>query len=343
MAVGDIDVAAAAAALEAAGGLPEVIPTTGTGYNRDGHGRFASKPEAEAVSPEPAVTPESAPAPEAPAPAVEETPDFSGITDEAILAGEVTPQQLLAFKKSLHGDYTRKTQEAAPWRKLGNELGLENPEDFRAAAELYTQLQDPSNWPRFQSEITQYMQSYGMSPQQAQIEAANRVAEMAPADDWQTEFEGDGGSGNAQIMQMLQAQQAQIAQLTQGITQREQQAEVMRRQQAIAESLTRQEAAIQDARKSQGLPEYGEAALETIYSHLGQDGDLMAAESKFQSVLAQELAHYIQAKSSAQEVTPAPVAGGNVQATEPPKPMSWEEAHKAAMAHVEQLERSGAA
>ena len=48
----EIDVEAATAALEAAGGMPDKIGTQGTEYNRDNVGRFASK------QPEP-ETPES--------------------------------------------------------------------------------------------------------------------------------------------------------------------------------------------------------------------------------------------------------------------------------------------
>jgi len=55
------------------------------------------------------------------------------------------PEELKPYYTSMLADYTRKTQEASPWRKLGEELGVSSPDDFRQAAELYAYLQDENN------------------------------------------------------------------------------------------------------------------------------------------------------------------------------------------------------
>lgn len=335
MAVGDIDVAAATAALNAQGGLPETIPTHGVEYNRDGHGRFASKeePTTEAVTPDPsAVAEQSTPAQEPAQP--EATPeqrfDFTSITDEAILSGDVTPQQLVAMRRAMNADYTQKQQEAAPWRKLAGDLGIESPEDLRAAGELFTQLQDPRNWPQFQQELTQHMMDMGMTPQAASRAAADQLAEFAPSEEYDNGAQFvDDGSGVAQ--QLAQMQQ-QIAQLTQGIQQRDQQAELLERQNAIAVHLTQQEDAL---RKTRG---YDDGAMEAIYSLMGPDADLNAAANRFDSIIGSQVQAYINSKAQAIETTPQAAVNTAVIAEQPPKPMSWEEAHRAALAHVERVE-----
>lgn len=335
MAVGDIDVAAATAALEASGGLPAEIPTTGREYNRDGHGRFSAPEQApaEAVTPDPsAVAEQSTEAPAAPA-AEEPKYDFTSITDEAILAGEVTAEQLVAMRRGMNADYTQKMQDIAPWRKLGNDLGIESPEDLRAAGELFAQLQDPRNWPQFQQELTDHMMSLGMSPQAASQAAANQLAEFAPAEDYQTSGEFvDDGSG---VAQQLQALQQQVAQLTQGLQQRDAQAELMQRQNAIAQHLTQQETEIR-SRTSYSDPEW-----ETIYNMMGQDGNLQAAEQRYASAIAMGVQRYIGAKTAAVETTPTPAGNTAViSAQQPAAAKTLDEGHQRALAHIAALEAS---
>lgn len=63
------------------------------------------------------------------------------------------PDELRPYYESMQADYTRKTQDAAPWRKLGEELGVSSPDDVRQAAELYAYLQDPNNLALFHAQL----------------------------------------------------------------------------------------------------------------------------------------------------------------------------------------------
>ena len=86
------------------------------------------------------------------------------------------PPELQPIYKSLQADYTRKTQEAAAWRKLGDETGMD-ADSLRQASELYSKLSDPSNWPALHAELTEALQEQGLSPAAAHAEASRQMEE----------------------------------------------------------------------------------------------------------------------------------------------------------------------
>lgn len=92
-------------------------------------------PEGEAVEttaePENAETSAEAPAPEGEAPDTQETPEPAVEAGDEIDWESLTPEELRAGYLR-HADYTRKTQEAAPFRKLAEELGVTDPADREA-------------------------------------------------------------------------------------------------------------------------------------------------------------------------------------------------------------------
>lgn len=333
-----IDVAAAQAALDAAGGMPETVPPAGDPWaGRDpATGQFTNKP-AEAAPVAGEVTPpvETTPA----APAAPETPaedPFTHIDDASL-----TPE-LLQLKRSLQADYTRKTQEVAPWRKLGEELGVEKPEDFRLAAETYQRLQDPRNWPQIHSELSDYMQQYGMSPKQAAEVASQQLAEFAsPGQQEEDPFAGinpaEADPSVAPLLQAMQAQQAQIKQLTDLVTGDKQAQQQQAQWNAVAQHLTSLEQEIRTAN-----PHYGEEQITAIYNLMGPDGDLKGAQQKFESMIGAEVSRYITSKASAIEGAPTPVAGGGVIPQQSQERLTAEQGHAAAMAYVAQLDRADA-
>lgn len=65
------------------------------------------------------------------------------------------PEEVRPYYTSLQADYTRKQQEAAPWRKLGEETGLSSPDEVRQAAELWAHLQNPENLRSFYEQLGQ--------------------------------------------------------------------------------------------------------------------------------------------------------------------------------------------
>ncbi len=320
MAEGDIDVAAAQAALDAAGGMPETVPSQGSlmDPHQTGASEPAAAPVAEPVTPDDAATPEGT---------VDEDP-FTSIDDSAL------SEELKQMKRSLQADYTRKTQEAAPWRKLGEELGVDDPNSFRDALTVYQRLQNPANWPTISSELSEYMQQYGMSPAQANAAANAELSQMAPLSEPDDSDFGEEDSGYAPAINALQQQ---ISQLTNMLTTQQQQAAEQAQLQSVGEHLTRQEQALTAAN-----PHYEQGDWEAIYSLLGNDGDLVAAQQKYESLIGTRVAKYIQGKSSVAAQVPSAPQGGTVISEEGTKPMTPDDYHRAAMAHIAELDRSDA-
>ncbi len=336
-----IDVAGAQAALDAAGGMPDTFVPPG--QERDpATGQFTNTPAPAPTPPAvpvPAAAPEAVTPPVAPgtSPAPEAEPDFGSFSNIDVNA--LTPEQA-QMHRSLQADYTRKMQEAAPWRKLGQELGIDSPDEFKTAAEVYQRIQDPRNWPTIHSELTQYMQQYGMSPAQASQAASDQLMEFAP-DTQQAlppEFNAaEMDPGLAPLMQVVQQLQNQVKTLTDQTTQ-ERQAQAQQAQwNAIAQRLTNEESQIRQLN-----PSYTDAELTDIYSLMGPEGDLLGAQQRYESMIGAKLSQYIAGKGAA--ITGAlPLPGGQVIATPvPDKALTVDAGHAAALAHVAALDRAEA-
>lgn len=316
----EIDVAAAAEALEAAGGMPEVVPTEGTGYG-------PPRP----VENKPEEADQTVP-PEAPEPESTESDDFGKFT---ALPEEALSPELQQMQRSMQADYTRKMQEAAPWRKLGEELGVESPEDFREALELRNRLQDPRNWPTMQRELTEYMQSYGMEPAAAAAAADEQMAAIAPEE--QIDYSQYEDTDMAPVLTQMQAMQARLDRFEANARQSEQKQQQDRQVQAVAAQLDKMETAI----RAQN-PTYGEQEIEMIYNIMGEDGNMFAARDKFESIIGSRVASYVTTKRGAQETTPSPVPGGGVIPSEEAEILDVDDAHRKAMAFVNELDRADA-
>jgi hypothetical protein len=331
MADTSIDVAAAQAALDAAGGMPDqfVAPTPDP---------WAAAPATNTPDPEP--TPDAPPAPAAddapPAPDADTEPDFGSFTQ--IDASTLTPEQQ-QMQRSLQADYTRKMQEAAPWRKLAEESGISSPDEFKQAAEVFQRLQDPRNWPTIHGELTEYMQQYGMTPAQAQAAASDQLMNLAPDTPPEPDYSGynpdEADPSTGPLMRQIQQLSNQVAQMQAQTTQEQQSRQQQAQWNAAAQALTSQENHI----KAQN-PHYGDDEITAIYNLMGTDGNLVAAQQRFESMIGAQVSKYIAGKTGAAQGTPAPVGGGGVISTPSQPVMTREEGHRAAMAHVAALDRA---
>jgi len=317
----DIDIQGAAAALEA-------------------HDAQAAETE-QAVTP-PALPVEGQPPAaevEAPAPAEggqapEETPDFTSI-DDSVLSPE-----LLAIKRSMQADYTRKTQEAAPWRKMADEFGVESPDEVRDAMALYQRISDPSSWPQLHSELSQYLEANGVAPAQAQQQASEQLADFAiQAQGVEPEaFDEDDDPRLAALAKQVQEQNNAMHQLVTHLQTQQQTSELQRQAEALGEHLTKQELAIR-----QQNPHYGDDDIAAIYNLMSEDANLTAAQQKYDSLVGAAVARYIGGKQTVANSQPAPIPGGGIVATETQeRPRTLADGHKAAMEYVRQLERQEA-
>lgn len=282
-------------------------------------------------------TPRETPAPPAEAPAVDaqqEAPATPEGTDEAPFTHidpNVLPPEMQQLYRSLQADYTRKTQEAAPWRKLGSEFGVESPDDFREALSAYQTLQDPRNWPTIHQELAGYMQQYGMSPQEANLAASNQLAQMAPSEeeaDYDTGYVDD--ESIAPLARQLKQTQAELAAMrNEWQTQQQKQAEELQWN-TLAQGLTQAEMQI----RAQN-PHYTDQDIETIYNMIGQDGNLVSAQQRYESVIGARLAQYISSKQTTQTQHPGVVPGAGVHSQqEQRQPKDLNEAYQMALADI---------
>jgi hypothetical protein len=330
-----IDVAAAQAALDAAGGMPETVGAPVDPWLADAPPSNTPAPAATPVADEPPVDPSATTPPE-----TETEPVVTSIPDEAL-----TPE-LLQMKRSLQADYTRKMQEIAPYRKLGEEFGIADAEGFRQAAEVFQRLQDPRNWGQIHSELTDYMQQYGMSPAQASAAATDQLAQMAPAEEYSYD-PAEADPGTAPVLNEVHQLRQQLQTLTQGLAAERQQAQMHAAQQQewnrVAQQLTNEENQIRAALPAHLTAEQKDERVTAIYNMMGPDGDLLGAAQRFESLIGSQLASYIATKSGAQAGQPAPLGGGQT-ITEPAAsgPLSMADGHAAAMAHVAAMDRADA-
>lgn len=330
----DIDVKGALAALEEQYG-PEGAPAT-AGPPRDDRGRFANtQAEEESTTPGVEDAPEESDEEVTPE---EETPvedSFTHIPDEAL-----TPE-LLAMKRGLQADYTRKMQQVAPLRKTAEEFEFESPDDLREALSAYRTLSDPNNWPKLHQELSTYLQSQGLSRSVADQAAAVSLGEATNTlsdDDVFTDTEDDGSdSYDPRILSEIQQVKRDNAELRQLIerdrVQRQQEAEVLQR----ARLLTDQEHEIRKTHK-----EWDENDWEVVYDLLGDGNDLNVAAARYDAILGRQASRYLTSKESALRApTPVPGEGVIARETEEP-PHTLEEAHERAMAFARQRDMQDA-
>lgn len=246
-------------------------------------------------APADAPIPESSnpPVPEAPAPegteqveTATEAPDsFTGLDPNAL------PDELQAYYKSMQSDYTRKQQEAAPWRRLGEELGVDSPDSIREAVELYTFLQDENN---VRALAEQLNQAYGLG---------QAPAPQAPA----TEY-GDASFEELENPQLAELRN-ELAQVKQTIAERDAAAQEDAVRWQLMGEMNRQEALIKEQH-----PDWGEDEWNALWGmSVAFDGNLMDAATHLDAAANARVTRLLNGKAAVAE-TPGltPVAPSRV-------------------------------
>lgn len=229
------------------------------------------------------------------------TPDGAGQTDGATSTEDsftridpsTLPPELQPIYRSLQGDYTRKTQEAAPWRTLGEELGVSSPDEIRQAAELYTYLQDPANLTDFAQRLNAQL---GIDP------GAPGAVAGQPDPYGMDDLEED--SPVRQLQSRIDSLESQL----QG---RQQQDAAERMQWALVGEIQREEALL-----AQENPHYTDEDWDAIYGLAPAfEGDLIQTRNALEEFASHRLAQYLGQKTGV-------AANPGFQA--PPRPVSAE-------------------
>lgn len=218
------------------------------------------------------ATPEGEVAPAEGTPAAEESTDsFTRFDPNAL------PPELKPLAASLQGDYTRKMQEAAPWRRLGEELGVNDPAVIQQAVSLFTHLQDESNLRSFAETLYSEM-GLGQPP-------ATTEPQVAGMDD----LDLDSSAFKPYDDKIAQLEARLDAALRQG--------EHERMMMAKAGEVARQEAYLAEAN-----PHWQQDDWQAVYDLAPAfDGDLIQTANALESFASSRLAGYINGKTGVAE------------------------------------------
>jgi len=337
------DVAGATAAIEAGGGLGNLMA------EESGHVSTPVAParEQQSTTPEVQQNVESATPPhwsqqqrdefgrwqrqQAEQAAREQEQDTFTKVDPSTLAPEM--QEIY---KSLQADYTRKTQTLAEQRRQYEQFG--DPETLQQATQLWTTLQDPNNWPAIHQELTQNLRDMGYSLPEAQAEASRQIQEATPSvqpgdplASWNEDPE------LKPVADYIKSLEQKVSGFEAQWQQRQAQEQQERLQTALVGELQRQENIIR-----QNNPHYADTDVDAIYelsSYYG--GNLLQAQQRYEALWADRLDRYMNEKGTAADMGGHTVPGVStpVQTITPEIPAkNFDQAHENMMEALRQME-----
>lgn len=212
------------------------------------------------------------------------------------------PDDLKQIYKSMQGDFTRKTQEIAEWRKLGQAYEGMTPEQAQQALEFTHRLQTD---PQFAQEVYQ-----GLG------QALNTELDQGPTEPDYDEQEWDDPRDKV-IDELLEWKNQQMEQQAYN----ERLNELMRQEQTIR----------------QQHPEYTDDDLESIaaLAH-SYEADLIKATDAYEALRQRLISGYASTKAQVPRGEPASTQTGQL----PPEPAkTLDEAYKMAMEHIANLDQ----
>lgn len=234
-----------------------------------------------------------------------EQPNEQPVTEDSFTRFDPSalPPELMPVYKQMQGDYTRKTQEIAEFRKLG-ELGAD-PDILRTSYEFYRQMDTN---PEFAKQVADYV--YGRLGDKP---GGVQPAAEEPSDDVGFGFDDNVPTAVQQLQEEVRAMREQL-----------EQERILTQMQTM---LTTQENSLRQAN-----PHYDEGDWEAIYEFAAamETPDLVAAEAQYTKLQAQWAA-----KFAANRNAPAPSApSGGSFAQETVRPKTLDEATEIALQRI---------
>lgn len=271
------------------------------------------EPAPAAAPPPPGQPPEAPPAP---------AESFTTVDPRNLQIPE-DPAEAQAFLtkryEEMQAHFTQRTQEAAPWAKLGAELGVDAAtaaESVRFAQALQT---DPDYALAVHQQLTQHLQSLGYTPQQAQQAAQQTMAEAS--DPTGESFGGEPGYDGS-------GEDPRIGELLRWKAEQEQRQHM----ESFVNHALQQQAQIQQAD-----PSLTESDWERIWAIApGVDGDVARAHQMYTGWRSDVVGEYLGGRAS----VPVPTPMG-APAQQPAGIHTTEEATAAAAIRLAQEIRDG--
>jgi hypothetical protein len=228
-------------------------------------------------APEQATTPTAPVASEVESAQRATEPDTFTNVDPSTLAPE-----LQAIYKQMQGDYTRKTQEVSARAREIAAFG--DPTEVRNAVEFANALRDPQNLVQLHSELSEYLQSQGLTPAQADAAATQEIQGA------QSEYGWEFSDPDDDIRRELQELRSQNQELQNWRQEQEEQ----RMFASIEQDVARKEAFIR-----QNNPTYQEEDINSIYvMSYAFGGDLLEAQRAYEAQRQRFAAEYMNSKAN---------------------------------------------
>lgn len=231
------------------------------------------------------------------------------------------PQELQPAWKQLQAAFTLKTQELASRNKQITELG--DLETVQQAVSLYQRIADPNNWQALHSELSDAMQTYGLTPAEAQQAATQAMQEQVDTVD------SDIDPEYAALQKELRETSQRLNTLQQSFEQNQLNVQAEYERQAMLGEMHRQLNVVQTAHPSWGDDDMASVvALSSFYN-----GNLLDAANHYQRDVERAASRYLGQKAGIQEQTSKfvpPVTAGT-QSHVPVEPRTVEEAEAGAL------------
>lgn len=245
------------------------------------------------------------------------------------------PEELIPAWKQMQSAFTPRLQEAAAVKRTIEELG--GVESVQQAVELAQWMQNPDNWPTVYEQVYQAMEEAGFEFEDGSITGAPAPAGQPfdPGDDPEL----------APIVSSLRSLEQQSAQQQQLIeqfyAQQESQQQMaaleLQQMQHLAE-MQRQVAGIRQAN-----PSYTDSDMKAVIELASfYNDDLLTAQARYESIVADRLSRYFEGKRAAGAATATQTpAGAGVVSHESQEPESLEDASAMAEELLRQMQAAG--
>lgn len=258
------------------------------------------------------------------------------------------PEELRPGWKQLQAAFTRKTQElSAQLREVEayQQLGVD-AETAGYAVDLYSQINDPSNWPALYEQLGQAMAQNGIEVPGSQAAPAAPAPTAPSVDDAQLDALVEADPDLAPLVATIRAQRAELARvdsLQARLDAQEAQAaaaaEEAEQMRLHAQELQRIQA--EEAQIRETFPHYKQDDVDMIYELSSfHNGDLVQAQERLESYVQSRVTAALAGKGrpKAASATPAPTP----KKQEPAKaPETIRDLEEEVVEHFRALQRAG--
>jgi hypothetical protein len=286
--------------------------------------------------------------------AVEETvePEAPEAPEDTFDGGQFNPdelpEELQPGWRQLQGAFTRKTQEmAGTLREAEALLGLGvDAETATHAVDLYSRINDPSNWPALYEQLGQVMRQNGIEVPGAAEAPAAQTPVASDVDDAQLDALVEADPDLAPLVATIRAQRADLARvdsvqarLDALETERIAAAEEAEQMRLYNEELSRIQA--EEARIREAFPSYKDEDVNMVYEMSSfHNGDLVKAQERLESYVQSRVDAALSGKARPKKASAPPAP--TTKKTEAAKaPETIRDVEEEAVEHLRALQRAG--